>query len=306
MRSAWNTRWQVFRIVSFFSFSGRKSSVFSITVRSFVVLSMRFPLRISSVIAFAISSQYGSSEFSYNIPASSSLLIWSSLSAALIPFCWFSLRSKGPSARKENPRFGLSICMEDTPRSAKIKSNPPASFAISSIVQKFWSFMVRILSPNPCSSRRFFVFADSSGSTSVAYIWPSPWRHSIIAFVWPPYPSVASNPVSPGWIFRKSRISFTIMEMCIPAGVFPFRITCSTVSWYFSGFSSLYFSSNFFGYFPLYLTRRLCGFGVSCCINLSLCSWIQTYPAFSDWKSKIRLFSSICFFWLYFEIIVPI
>lgn len=49
------------------------------------------------------------------------------------------------------------------------------------------------------------------------------------------------------------------MEICWPAGVFPFWITCWIVSWYFSGCSSLYFSSNFFGYFPLYLTRRLCG-----------------------------------------------
>lgn len=64
MRSAWNVRWQVFLIVSFFSFSGRKSSVSSITLRSFVVVSMWLPLRISSVIAFASSSQYGSSEFS--------------------------------------------------------------------------------------------------------------------------------------------------------------------------------------------------------------------------------------------------
>ena len=37
----------------------------------------------------------------------------------------------------EKHRFGLSICIEDTPRSAKIKSKPPASLAISSIVQKF-------------------------------------------------------------------------------------------------------------------------------------------------------------------------
>ena len=36
-------------------------------------------------------------------------------------------------------------------------------------------------------------------------------------------------------ISRKSMISFTKMEMCIPAGVFPLLITCSIVSLYFSG-----------------------------------------------------------------------
>ena len=44
--------------------------------------------------------------------------------------------------------------------------------------------------------------------------------------------------------------SFTIIEMCIPAGVLPFSITCDMVSAYLSGFCSLYFSSNFFGYLP--------------------------------------------------------
>ena len=147
---------------------------------------MRLPLRISSVMALAISSQYGSSEFSSSIPASSSLEMVSRRSAALIPDSWFSLRSRGPSTLKEKPLFGLSICMEDTPRSARIKSKPPTSFAISSMVQKFWSLIVRISSPNPCSARRFRVLADSSGSTSVAYIWPWPFRHSSMAFVCPP------------------------------------------------------------------------------------------------------------------------
>ena len=195
-------------------------------------------------------------------------------SAALIPASWFSLKSRGPSTLKEKPLFGLSICMEDTPRSARIKSNPPISFAISSMVQKFWSLIVRISSPKPCSARRFLVLADSSGSTSVAYIWPWPFRHSSMALVCPPYPSVASNPTCPGLISRKSMISFTIMEMCIPAGVFPLLITCSMVSLYFSGWSSLYFSSNFFGYFPLYRTRLLCGVCDSWFIKFSLSSGI--------------------------------
>ena len=160
-------------------------------------------------------------------------------------------RSSGPSTLNENPRSGLSICMDDTPRSASMKSKPPTSFAISSIVQKFCSFTVRISSPKPASARRFFVFSDSIGSTSVAYICPCPSSFSSIAFVCPPYPSVASKPVCPGLISRKSMISFTIMDMCMPAGVFPLLITCSIVSLYFSGFNSLYFSSNFLGYFPL-------------------------------------------------------
>ena len=45
-------------------------------------------------------------------------------------------------------------------------------------------------------------------------------------------------------------ISFTIIEICIPAGVDPLEITRATVSAYFSGLCSLYFSSNFFGYLP--------------------------------------------------------
>ena len=156
------------------------------TSRSFVVVSMWFPLRISSVMAFAISSQYGSSEFSSSIPASSSLEMVSRRCAALIPVSWFSLKSRGPSTLKENPLLGLSICIEDTPRSARIKSKPPTSSAISSMVQKFWSLIVRISSPNPCSARRFLVLADSSGSTSVAYMCPWPLRHSSMAFVCPP------------------------------------------------------------------------------------------------------------------------
>ena len=47
------------------------------------------------------------------------------------------------------------------------------------------------------------------------------------------------------------------MEMCIPAGVFPLLITCSIVSLYFSGFNSLYFSSNLRGYFP-YISLFVC------------------------------------------------
>ena len=34
----------------------------------------------------------------------------------------------------------------------------------------------------------------------------------------------------------------TMMEMCIPAGVFPLWMIFATSSWYFSGLSSLYFS----------------------------------------------------------------
>ena len=168
MRSAWKVRWHVFFIVSFFSFSGRKSNVFSIISRNFVVVSMACPLRISSVMALAISSQYGSSEFSYNIPASSPLPIFANRSAALIPSFWFNRRSSGPSTLKENPRFGLSICIEETPRSARIKSNPPTSFAISSMVQKFCKRIDKISSPYPSAFKRSLVFADSSGSTSVA------------------------------------------------------------------------------------------------------------------------------------------
>ena len=48
-------------------------------------------------------------------------------SAADSPFSGFRRRSKGPSLLYVNPLSGLSICMDDTPRSARIKSNGPAS-----------------------------------------------------------------------------------------------------------------------------------------------------------------------------------
>ena len=166
IRSAWNTRWLDFRTASFLSFSGINASVSSITWWSPVVVSILPPLRIFSVIASAISSAYGSSEFSINMPVSSSFEISRSLSAALIPFSGFIRRSKGPSALNVKPRSGLSICIDDTPRSASTKSNFPASSATLSIFAKFSSFTVRISGPNPFSSSRFFVFADSIGSTS--------------------------------------------------------------------------------------------------------------------------------------------
>ena len=141
--------------------------------------------------------------------------------------------------------------MEETPRSAIIKSKPPASFATSSTFAKLRSFTVKISSENPASCNRCFVFSDSIGSTSKAYKCPFPFKQPSIALVCPPYPNVASSPVCPGCICKESKISFTIIEICIPAGVLPLPITFSMVSLYFSGCSSLYFSSNFFGYFPL-------------------------------------------------------
>ena len=54
-----------------------------------------------------------------------------------ITACGFNLRSSGPSSRKEKPRFGSSICIEETPRSASTKSSFPAFFSISAIFAKF-------------------------------------------------------------------------------------------------------------------------------------------------------------------------
>ena len=42
-----------------------------------------------------------------------------------MPLLGFILKSKGPSCLKENPRSGLSICIDDTPKSAIIKSKGP-------------------------------------------------------------------------------------------------------------------------------------------------------------------------------------
>ena len=58
------------------------------------------------------------------MPSISSASISFRRSDAGTPACGFNLRSSGPSSRKEKPRFGSSICIEETPRSAKRKKQP--------------------------------------------------------------------------------------------------------------------------------------------------------------------------------------
>ena len=112
--------------------------------------------------------------------------------------------------------------MEETPKSARTKSKPPASSFNWSTSAKFICLIVRISSPYPIFSKRAFVFFISIGSTSKAYKCPFPSKQLSIFEECPPYPNVASSPVCPGWIWRKSKISCTQIEMCIPAGVPPF------------------------------------------------------------------------------------
>ena len=138
---------------------------------------------------------------------------------------------------------------------------------------------------------------------SSPYTCPFPSSFSNIFDVWPPYPKVASRPFCPGFISRKSRISWTIIEICIPAGVLPLLITFSIVSLYFSGLCSLYFSAKVLGWVPLYLTRRLCVLSwilLSCCWLFSILfsfvwlSWFVLFWVFS-YLSVFMFFSLMLF-----------
>ena len=160
----------------------QKSSALSITLRSFVVVSIRLPRRISSVIAFASSSQYGSSEFSYSIPASSSRDIVYSRSAALMPF--FLIQSQIQRAIHFEGKAALRI-IDLHRRHSQIRQNEIKSAdLLRDLVDR-----AEILQPDgknilPIAQllQTLFVLADSSGSTSVAYMCPSPCKHSSIAF----------------------------------------------------------------------------------------------------------------------------
>ena len=145
-----------------------------------MVVSIGRPCFFSFITFLAICSAYGSSEFSISIPFNSSKLSFFKRSAAVSPLNGSSLRSSGPSFLKEKPLSGLSICMEETPRSARTKSKPPASSATWSILAKFKCLMVKISGPKPLSARRFLVFSISMVSTSRAYIWPSPFKQANI------------------------------------------------------------------------------------------------------------------------------
>ena len=61
-----------------------------------------------------------------------------------------------------------------------------------------------------------------------------------------------------------------MIEICIQQGVFPLLVfMLDRVLIFLHKFSSLYFSSNLRGYFPLYRTLRLCGICVSCFHSIS-------------------------------------
>ena len=75
---------------------------------------------------------------SINSSRSAARLMLNKSSLALAPLAGSSRRSSGPSTLKLKPRCGLSICIDDTPRSASTMSKPPpASGSNSSMREKF-------------------------------------------------------------------------------------------------------------------------------------------------------------------------
>ena len=88
------------------------------------------PFFILEQIAREIAAELGSSEFSISIPSNSSREIVFKRSAADIPLFGFRRKSNGPSFLNEKPLSGLSICIDETPKSASTKFNGPDSKAI--------------------------------------------------------------------------------------------------------------------------------------------------------------------------------
>ena len=120
-------------------------------------------------MAWAISCQKGSSEFSRRIPSRVALSHLLISSEAGSPLWGFILRSRGPSSLKVNPREGLSNCMEETPRSARMKSKPSGTSVRSfSIPAKFILRKRRSSSEKPNLRNRSSVLGNSIGSASMA------------------------------------------------------------------------------------------------------------------------------------------
>ena len=118
--------------------------------------------------------------------------------AADLPLFGFSLKSNGPSILNEKPLSGLSICIEEIPKSANTKLNKPDSYTITSILEKFIFLITKTSSPKPIAANLSLVFGNSIGSTSNANNLPGVCNFFNISALWPPNPSVASNPTSLG------------------------------------------------------------------------------------------------------------
>ena len=123
---------------------GRRGGWLGPLRRSFAGARQRFRVRRSRVVwwfryffparAVARTRAFGSSAFSVRMISSSEASIFFRRSAAVWPRCGFMRMSNGPSPFVEKPREGLSSCMEETPRSARIMSTP----GTSSSPQDFW------------------------------------------------------------------------------------------------------------------------------------------------------------------------
>ena len=123
--------------------------------------------------------------------------------------------------------------------------NRRASFAISSIVQKFWSFTVRMSSPKSllCQTLtglcRLFRIHICCIHVPLA-VQTLHHRFGVTA--------ISKCRIKPclTWLnLEKSRISFTMIEICIPAGVFPLLITMLDRVLYSSGLMFLIFFFKF-------------------------------------------------------------
>ena len=251
MRRAWKVRCSVLRVSASRSSSGILRGRAAAAARrtssaSWVVVSRYWPCK-----AVASATASGSSALSTSKSRSCGRDSDSSSIEAGVPRSGSRRRSSGPSVLKLKPRAGLSICIDDTPRSARTKSKPPpASGSSWSRSAKFCRFTIKVAASKPSARSRASVRGSSSESTSTPNRRPPGSTRRSSSCAWPPKPSVASKPTSPGRGSRTCRISATQIGRCMPAGVCPRAITlCSSAAWC-AGSSSLYFSSKRRGCVP--------------------------------------------------------
>ena len=168
MRIAWNTRATVF----FNSSSGRLERAARIAWASSRVLE-----KLLAASCGARIWAWGSSEFSRRISASSPGVRRSSHFDAGIPLAGFIRMSSGPACLLVKPRAGLSSCMEDTPRSARIISAPsaPIDARAAWMPAKFDFLVTRHSSPKPSPRSRDSVRGNSIGSASSPRRRPLGW-----------------------------------------------------------------------------------------------------------------------------------
>jgi len=181
--------------------------------------------------------------------------------AAERPRAGFIRMSSGPGNFVEKPLRGASSCIEETPRSARMQSAKPTPHEANAPERpaKLDFLTSRTSVPNPSARSRLSARGNSSGSTSSPRRCPPGRILPRMASACPPWPSVQSTTVSPACGLKAARTSATMTGTCDPAGVFPEANTFATVPGYFSGASSLYFSSNLRGFFPGYRGLRRWG-----------------------------------------------